>query len=470
VGSAAQDSDIEPNSELDTYPYEDKVRILKYYGLVPRHLLEMAEDDSGTDVIASEVDTEGSNVVSLEQSIPSYDEDEMPGTDDESYWCEACVVIANEGVLLKAEKNPFMMQDRPVVAFQWDIVPGLFWGRGICEKGYNSQKALDAEIRARIDALALTIHPVLAMDATRIPRGHTPQIRPGKMLLTNGNPREVLQEFNFGNVNQITFNQAAELQRMLQQATGSMDGVAMTQDMGSNNKTGAVSMALGPLIKRQKRTLLNFQEGFWVSFVEKAAWRYMQFDPENYPVSDFNFIPASTLGVMAREYEVSQLIQLMQTVGDKSPLHATLVSAVVDQMDVQNREELIQNLQQASQPDPEQQQMQQQMHEMEMRAKNAQIGVYEAQATESMARAEKYRVEAELEPQKLQVEMADAVADVRDGVTTRDFEQRLKVAEMRLKERDLNIKEKDIDLKNKQAKADREAQQALKESMSNNDK
>ena len=64
-----------------------------------------------------------------------------------------------------------MMQDRPVVAFPWDVVPSMFWGRGVCEKGYNSQKALDTELRARIDALALTIHPMLAIDATRLPRG-----------------------------------------------------------------------------------------------------------------------------------------------------------------------------------------------------------------------------------------------------------------------------------------------------------
>ena len=48
---------------------------------------------------------------------------------------------------LKAEANPYMMGDRPVVAFPWDIVPGRFWGRGVCEKGYNSQKALDTELR-----------------------------------------------------------------------------------------------------------------------------------------------------------------------------------------------------------------------------------------------------------------------------------------------------------------------------------
>ena len=260
VGSAAQDNDIEPDPELDVVPYEDKVRLLKYYGLVPRHLLTLAQNGHEMD------EGEGSNVVSMEDM--AYPEDEEP---DEEFWVEAVVVIANEGVLLKAEENPFMMQDRPIVAFQWDIVPGLFWGRGICEKGYNSQKALDAEIRARIDALALTIHPMLAMDATRIPRGHVPQVRPGKMLLTNGNPREVLHEFNFGNVNQITFAQAAELQKMVQQSTGSVDGAEMAQSMGSNNKTGAVSMALGPLIKRQKRTLLNFQESFWLPFVEKLS-------------------------------------------------------------------------------------------------------------------------------------------------------------------------------------------------------
>ena len=153
VGSAAQDEDIEPNIELDVVPYQDKVRLLKYFGLVPRHLLKLAQGASDDD----------EEVVDL---IEKSEEDS-----DESYYVEAIVIIANEGqIVLKCEENPFMMQDRPVVAFQWDIVPGLFWGRGICEKAYNSQKALDADIRGRIDALALTTFPMLAMDATRILR------------------------------------------------------------------------------------------------------------------------------------------------------------------------------------------------------------------------------------------------------------------------------------------------------------
>ena len=66
-------------------------------------------------------------------------------------------------------------------------------------------------------------------------------------------------------------------------------------------------MSQGGIVKRQKRTLVNFQENFLIPFVKKAAFRYMQFNPEEYPIGDYNFIPFSSLGAMAREYEVSQL-------------------------------------------------------------------------------------------------------------------------------------------------------------------
>jgi hypothetical protein len=438
VGTAAQDNDIEPDPQLDTTPTDDKVRLLKYYGLVPRHLLRLAQDMLNKVESNDELDEYAEPE---EEVVTLYDDDDEDS--DESYWVEACVVIANQGVLLKAEENPFMMQDRPIVAFQWDIVPGMFWGRGVCEKGYNSQKALDAEIRGRIDSLALTIFPMLAMDATKIPRGHKPQVRPGKMILTAGNPNESLKEFKFGNVDQITFAQAGELQKMVQQATGAMDGAEFAQGMGSNNKTGAVSMAMGALIKRHKRTLLNFQDSFWLPFVEKAAWRYMQFDPENYPVQDYKFVAESSLGTMGREYQVSQLVQLLQTTSDQSPLYGTIVQSIVDNMDVPNREELLGKLREASQPNPEEQKRQQQMHEMEMRAKMAQIAVFEAQAAESNARALKYNVEAELEPRKVENDRIDAVTDIRQGVETADFERRLKIAETRLKEKELNMKDRE---------------------------
>ena len=101
-------------------------------------------------------------------------------------------------MLLKAERTPYMMKDRPIVAYQDDTVPNRFWGRGVAEKGCNMQKALDAQLRCHLDSLALTTAPMMGMDATRLPRGAKFEIRPGKTLLTNGSPNEILMPFKFG--------------------------------------------------------------------------------------------------------------------------------------------------------------------------------------------------------------------------------------------------------------------------------
>ena len=43
LGNAAEDFDIEPDQELTMYQ-DDKIRLTKYYGLVPRHLLRESEE------------------------------------------------------------------------------------------------------------------------------------------------------------------------------------------------------------------------------------------------------------------------------------------------------------------------------------------------------------------------------------------------------------------------------------------
>ena len=404
VGTAAPDTNLEPDQDLSMYT-DDKVRLTKYYGLVPRDLLEQEVDD-----------VEGDNM-----------------------YVEAVVVIANGGTLLKAEANPYMMQDRPVVAFPWDVVPSRFWGRGVCEKGYNSQKALDTEIRARIDALALTIHPMLAIDATRLPRGAKPEIRPGKMILTNGDPREVLQPFNFGQVGQVTFAQAAALQQMVQQATGAVDSAGIAGQVNGEATAAGISMSLGAIIKRHKRTLINFQQSFLLPFVKKAAYRYMQFDPDNYPVADYKFNASSTLGIIAREYEVTQLVQLLQTMQQDSPLYPVLIQSIIDNMNLSNREELIASLQQASQPNPQAQQMAQAAQQAQLQFQQSQTAALAAQAQESQARAQKYAIEAQLAPQELEIEKIEAITrNLREGdQDDKEFERRLKVAQTILKEKEV---------------------------------
>jgi hypothetical protein len=415
IGSATPDTDLEPDRDLTIY-HDDKVRLTKYYGLVPREMLEAA----------------------LEEDIEDLSEEV-----EDSRYVEAIVVIANGGILLKAEANPYMMQDRPVIAFPWDVVPGRFWGRGVCEKGYNSQKALDTELRARIDALSLTIHPMMAIDATRLPRGSKPEIRPGKIILTSGDPREVLQPFNFGQVNSITFNQAASLQQMVQQATGAVDSAGIAGQVNGEATAAGISMSLGAIIKRHKRTLINFQQSFLIPFVKKAAYRYMQFDPENYPVADYKFNASSSLGIIAREYEVTQLVQLLQTMKQDSPLYATLVESIIDNMNLSNREDLMAAMQKAMEPNPEAQQMAMASQQSQLEFQQSQTAALTAQSQESGARAVKLAVEADIAPKELQIDLINAITrNLKEGDgEDKEFDRRLKTAQTLLKEREIKGKE-----------------------------
>ena len=437
--SGATSTDIlEADPTLTDQP-DHVVRLTKYYGLVPRHLLEEFESEGTISELEEaiqdlSIEEDGETVTEVDVEVM-----ELPDPDDGPYYVEACIVIANGSTVLKAIENPYMMGDRPVIAFPWDVVPSRFWGRGITEKAYHSQKALDTELRARIDALALTNSPMMAMDSTRIPRGSQPEVRPGKIILTNGNPAEVLQPFNFGQVNQITFAQANSLQQMVQQATGAIDS-AMP---GNLNDTAAstLSMGLSAIIKRQKRTLVNFQESFLIPFVKMAAFRYMQYDPENYPVEDFVFTVTSSLGILQREYEVTQLVQLLQTMPQDNPLYPALIKSIIDNMALSNREELDAMINQSMQPDPQAQEMQQVNAQTQLEFTQGQTAALVGQATESQARAKKIEAETIAVPIKLESDRIEAIADLTrsESDLSKDDKLKLKIAETAIKERKVGV-------------------------------
>jgi len=434
------DQALEHDPNLSQEP-DRKVRLTKYYGLVPRYLLDAEEGVSDV--------TEA-----LEGDIEALIEEEMDVEVDakvkKEYYVEACVVIANKNVILKAQTNPYMMGDRPIVAFPWDVVPGRFWGRGVCEKGYMSQKALDAELRARIDALALTNAPMMAMNATMIPRGARPEVRAGKILLTNGDPREALQPFNFGQVSQITFAQAEALSRMVQTSTGAVDSTGVSGGINGEATAAGISMSLGAIIKRHKRTLINFQDSFLIPFVKAAACRYMQYDSENYPVNDYVYEVTSTLGIIAREYEVTQLVQLLQTMSQDSPTYSILIQSIIENMQLQNREQLIQVIQESSQPDPQAQQMAQVTAQTDLEFKQSQTAALNGQATESAERAAKLAAETQAIPTELENERLKAIATTMraEGDLDKDFERRAKVAETLIQEKKLGLEEAKLNVRN----------------------
>lgn len=445
------DEDLDPTQEYTQFK-DEKVRLLTYYGLVPREYLQQLDEKEGV----VELFPEGSQA------------------EDYSDLVEAIVVIANEGLLLKAEENPYMMKDRPVICYQDDTVPNRLLGRGTVEKAYNMQKAADAQIRSHLDSLALTTSPMIAMDATRLPRGAKFEVKPGKALLTNGSPSDILYPFKFGNTDPGNLQTAQVFQQLLLQATGTLDSNGMVSQVARDASQGGISLAVASIIKKYKRTLINFQEDFLVPFIKKAAFRYMQFDPERYPTVDLNFIPTATLGIIAREYEQQQFISLLQTLGPNTPVLPLIMKGIVANSSFTNRAELMQALDQMSQPDPQAQQLQAAQQQLALQAAQAQIAVNTTQAEQNRAEAAKTMIEAQLMPEQAKIELMAATTKNlpnQDELASKEFDKRVKIAELMLKEADIKNKSKIVELqmserKQSQAKVENDFLEQLSKELS----
>jgi hypothetical protein len=424
------DTDIEDNSTpdkdleaswIDEEYNEGKIHIIRYYGLVPAKLLESQGED------------EFENLLGEEQT------DLMEEYGD---LVEAIVIIGNKK-LLKAEKNPYMMQDRPIVAYQDDSIPNRFWGRGIAEKGYNMQKAIDAQLRSHLDSLALTSVPMMAMDATRLPRGSKFEVRPGKTILTNGNPAEILLPFKFGTTDPSNIEIANKFESMLLQATGTLDSQGMQAIPAGG---GEMSITLSSIIKKNKRTLVNFQDQFLIPFIEKAAFRFMQFDPDNFPVKDYTFVANSSLGILAREVEQMQMINLMKTLGPDSPIVPILMQGVIGNSSLPNKQALLAQLQESMKPNPEAQQAQQMQQQLQAGFITAQTNDLNSKAGKQQAEAQQTQTETLYYPQEVQAKLAAALSNnLKPGEEDdKEFARRAKISELMFKEKELDLKEKDM--------------------------
>ena len=418
LGTDGPDDDLEVTEESVSYQ-DGRVRMLTYYGLVPREYLEQLENEEA-------------EVADL------FPEDSL--ADDYAELVEAIIVIANGNKLLKAEANPYMMKDRPVMLYQDDTVPGRVWGRGTAEKAYNMQKAIDGSLRMDSDARALTAVPMMAMDATRLPRGAKFEVKPGKSFLTNGDPNQIMMPLRFGTPDDSSVRASQNYERLLLQATGTVDSAGMPSAAPRDAGAGGMSMAMAGIIKKYKRTLTNFQEDFLIPFINKAAWRYMQFDPERYPSVDVKFMPTATLGILAREFEQQQFIALLQTLGPDTPVLPLILKGILGNSSLSNRGELIAALEQMSQPSPEAQQQAQMQQEAAMAKLQADLALLQAQTQKAAAEAQQTMVETQLMPEELRVKVVQAAATNLDQDA--DFAKRMKLADLMLKEKDIDSNER----------------------------
>jgi hypothetical protein len=349
------------NTESDA-PKEDSVFIREYHGLVPASKL----------------------LAYLPGGPKEADAQLAEGEDD--LLVEAIVTIGNENICLRAIKNPHN-GDRDFISYQHDTVPNYFWGRGVVEKAYHPQKALDATTRARIDALGLVAHPMIAGDVTRLPRGMNMGVWPGKFWPTTGNPSETITGFRLGDVDPNLFSNAQDMERQVQTATGAMDpGAAYNPGQAGGATNTALSASM--FIKRARRTMQNIERNFIQPMITKIYTRYARFDQENFP-ADLNFKPKGTLGIMAREFEQQQMIQMLALVPNESQPFFAMMKAIFDQGSSPHKASLTKAVDEWTNPEqtPEEKQQAAEQQALQQRMLVAQVEEVEAKAQKAKAEA-----------------------------------------------------------------------------------
>jgi hypothetical protein len=161
-------------------------------------------------------------------------------------------------------------------------------------------------------------------------------------------------------------------------------------------------------IKRQKRTLMNFQNNFLIPMLEKIINRKIQFDPQRYPVMDYKFIPQSTMGIMAKELEMTQMVQLLSVIPPDSPAHKALVAGVLEASSLPSRDELLQMLMQPKQPD----QMQMMVAQLQMQQLQADVQETQAKAQKLMAEAAE-KMPSDMKAQEKLLDMQKKMLDMQ---------------------------------------------------------
>lgn len=314
------------------------VQLIEYQGLVPESLLSAPVlPEGGVVVDLFEGDSSTSTASREGEDSPVSDHLDEP-------WVPALVTVMDKGTVLRAVPNPTLSQENTYVAYRHEPVPNQFWGRGVGEKGLHPQLALDASMRARLDGMALSVHPMMGVDTTKLPRNFKFKVSPGNTIRTQGRPSESLEQINFGKMDPSQYTDISELKNQVSMATGALDTGIQLEMQAGNGTFGGLSMVMSGFIKRSLRTINMIESELMEPLVRKTFELYMLIDPERYPPANYTFKGVSSAGQMARELEQAQYANLLKTIPADSPAYWMILKAIYENSSVADREMLLQQI------------------------------------------------------------------------------------------------------------------------------
>ena len=111
------------------------------------------------------------------------------------------------------------------------------------------------------------------------------------------------------------------------------------------------------------------------------------------------------MGIMAKELEMNQMVQMLQSIPKDSPAFDVILLAMMQNSSIHNRDQIVQSLMQGSQPDSGEQELENIGNELQIQQLQANIQKTLAEAEEEKGKAILHQAQAAVVvPNEIQVE------------------------------------------------------------------
>jgi hypothetical protein len=187
--------------------------------------------------------------------------------------------------------------------------------------------------------------------------------------------------------------------------------------------------------------------------LEKITYRNMQTMPDRYPTVPLKFKAASTMGIMQREYETSQLTALLGTLTPGTPEHRAILTGIIGNTSIPNREQMLALVASAEEREAamlaEQQRLSQDPRtealrgvsiELEIKEKQSKIQKLDSETALNMAKARETESMAEISAMEVASKGLYALPAEQQAA---EFDRRFKMTQLAIKEAELHEKKAD---------------------------
>jgi hypothetical protein len=263
---------------------DKKIPVLEYWGLVPAGMLR------------------------------SFGLTDVPEDLDEDDSIESLIVLAADGIIIKACLNPLGF--RPFYVCPYKKIPHQIYGEGVAGLMRDSQKMINSATRMLIDNKALSGNGIIGMVWNKIDwkRTGTADIYPGKTIYFKDgtNINEALGQITFNDITSGLSDLIELFERFSDEETGIPKYT--TGDSGSflNKTASGMSMLMTASNVNLKSVMQNIDD-FWIEkLVESFYQWFMEMDGDHSNKIPLKIKATGADSLMAKEMKLENLLKAKQ--------------------------------------------------------------------------------------------------------------------------------------------------------------